>query len=183
MSTSAPLRPPPPPSCASFPGKTEGTVTGPGVVSGGNTFYPVTIGGTTGYLAGSYLQRITATATPSRTRTPTATVVGSTVRYTSDDVNMRTGPGTNYGKVATIPKGTRVNITGTPRRSGGIDWYPVVVNGVGSGWMAGSFLKPCRPFRGRTAQSLELRCRGASPSLPDSSPPVPAASLPARPGS
>ena len=91
--------------------------------SGSNTFYPVSISGFTGYLASSYLQRITATATPSRTRTPTATVVGTTVRYTKDNVNMRTGPGTGYRKIATNSKGTRMNITGTPRRSGGIDWY------------------------------------------------------------
>ena len=129
-----------------IPSKTEGTVTGPGVVSGSNTFYPVTIGGSTGYLAGSYLQRIGATATPSRTRTPTATVVGSTVRYTTNNVNLRKGPGTSYSIVATIPKGTRVNITGTPRRSGGIDWYPVIINGVGSGWMAGSLLTAIPPL-------------------------------------
>ena len=129
-----------------IPGKTEGIVTGPGVKSGSNTFYPVSISGFTGYLASSYLQRITATATPSRTSTPTATVVGTTVRFTTDNVNMRTGPGTGYSKVATIPKGTRINITGTPRRSGGIDWYPVILNGVGSGWMAGSFLTAIPPI-------------------------------------
>ncbi len=129
-----------------IPSKTEGTVTGPGVRSGGNTFYPVTIGGLSGYLAGSYLQRITATATPSRTRTPTPTVVGIPVRYTTDNVNMRTGPGTGYRKIATISKGTSVNITGTPRRSGGIDWYPVAINGVGAGWIAGSFLTAIRPI-------------------------------------
>lgn len=129
------------------PSNTEATITGAGVVSGGTTFYPVSISGyPAGYLAGSYLQRITATATPSRTRTPTATVVGTTVRYTTDDVNLRTGPGTSYRKIATIPKGTRVNITGTPRRSGGIDWYPVIINGVGSGWMAGSFLTAIPPI-------------------------------------
>ena len=146
MSTSDPLRRPHRRCCASFPGKTEGTVTGPGVVSGSNTFYPVSIGGSTGYLAGSYLQRISATATPSRTHTPTATVVGSTVRYTTDIVNLRTGPGTSYSKSPPFPKGTRVNITGTPRRSGGIDWYPVIINGVGSGWMAGSFLTAIPPL-------------------------------------
>jgi uncharacterized protein YgiM (DUF1202 family) len=129
-----------------IPGKTEGVVTGPGVKSGNNTFYPVSISGFAGYVASSYLQRITATATPSRTRTPTATVVGTTVRYTKDNVNMRTGPGTGYRKITTIPKGTRINITGTPRRNGGIDWYPVILNGVGSGWVAGSFLTAIPPI-------------------------------------
>jgi uncharacterized protein YgiM (DUF1202 family) len=111
------------------------------------TFYPVTISGyPAGYLAGSYLQRVTATAIPSRTRTPTATVVGSTVRYTTNIVNLRRGAGTSYGIVATIPKGTRVNITGTPRRVSGTDWYPIIINGVGSGWMSGAFLTPLPPL-------------------------------------
>jgi uncharacterized protein YraI len=129
------------------PANTIASVTGSGVISGGNTFYPVSISGyPAGYMAGSYLQRITATATPSRTRTPTATVVGVPVRYTTGDVNLRTGPGTGYRVIATIPENTRVNITSGPTRAGGIDWYPVVINGVGSGWMAGSFLTAIPPL-------------------------------------
>ena len=127
------------------PSSTAGTITGPGVVSGGNTFYPIAVSGyPSGYVAASYLQRITATAT--RTRTPTATVVGVRVRYTTDIVNLRRGPGTSYGIAATLPKGTRVNITGTPTRVSGADWYPVIVNGVGSGWISGSFLTASPPL-------------------------------------
>jgi uncharacterized protein YraI len=129
-----------------IPSSAVGVVTGAGVVSGGNTFYPVIISGTSGYMAGAYLQRVTATAVPTRTRTPTATVVGISVRYTTHDVNMRTGPGTSYGIVATIPKGTRLNITGAPRRVSGVDWYPVVINGIGSGWMSGAFLTAIPPL-------------------------------------
>lgn len=122
-------------------------MTGPGVVSGGIAFYPVTISGyPAGYLAGSYLQRISATATPSRTRTPTATVVGSTVRYTTGNVNLRKGPGTNYAKVAMLPEGTRVNITGASRKVNGVTWYPIIVNNVGSGWVSGAFLTTLPPL-------------------------------------
>ncbi len=130
-----------------MPNGTQGTITGPGVVSGGNTFYPINISGyPAGYVAASYLARITSTATPTRTRTPTATVVGNTVRYTTGEVNLRTGPGTGYRVIATIPENTRVNITSAPRRVDGIDWYPVVINGVGSGWMAGSLLTAIPPL-------------------------------------
>jgi D-alanyl-D-alanine carboxypeptidase len=129
------------------PSNTTAAITGPGIVSGGNTFYPVTISGyPSGYLAGAYLQRIGATATPSRTGTATATVVGNTVRYTTANVNLRTGPGTSYRIVATIPEGTRVNITGAVRRVSGTDWYPIIVNGVGSGWMSGAYLTPLLPI-------------------------------------
>jgi uncharacterized protein YgiM (DUF1202 family) len=129
-----------------IPSQTVGVVTGPGVVSGRYVFYPVTISGTTGYLAGSYLQRIAATAVPTRTGTSTATVVGVTWRYTTQNLNLRSGPGTSYRIVATIPKGTRVNITGAPRRISGVDWYPIIINGIGSGWMSGAYLTATPPL-------------------------------------
>jgi uncharacterized protein YraI len=129
------------------PSNTVATITGPGIQSGGHTFYPVTINGApAGYLAGTYLQRLSATATPSRTRTPSPTVVGTTVRYTTNNVNLRSGPGTSYRIIATLPKGSRVNITGTPTRVSGTDWYPVIINGVGSGWMSGAFLTLLPPL-------------------------------------
>ncbi|TXG82525.1 MAG: hypothetical protein E6R14_06595 [Thermomicrobiales bacterium] len=122
-----------------IPSKTTGTVTGPGVTSGGVMFYPISISGyPTGYVAGSYLQRVTVSASP--TRTPSPTVACVTIRYTTANVNLRSGPGTNYRRIATILEGTQVNLTGAPRRINGTDWYPVVINGVGSGWISGAFL-------------------------------------------
>jgi len=121
------------------PSKTTGVITGPGVVSSGMTFYPISISGyPAGYIAGPYLQRVTVSASPTRTSTPT--VAGVTIRYTTANVNLRSGPGTSYRRIATILEGTAVNITGAPRRVNGTDWYPVAINGVGSGWISGAFL-------------------------------------------
>lgn len=126
---------------------TYGTVTGAPVSSGGNLFYPVRFEGyAPGYMVSTYLQRVTTTPTPTRTPTPSPTVAGTLSRWTTDDVNMRSGPGTGYRVVTMLPKGSRVAITGAPRRSGGLDWYPVRVNGTGDGWIAGKFLSATPPL-------------------------------------
>ena len=124
-----------------LPSKTIGQVTGPGVKSGSTTFYPVRFDGRpAGYVASSYLQRVTSTPTATRTSSPSPTVGSVPLRWTTSDVNMRSGAGAGYRIVATLPEGSRVTITGNPKRSGGYDWYPVTAYGIGSGWIAGKFL-------------------------------------------
>lgn len=130
-----------------LPSKTIGQVTGPGVKSGSTTFYPVLFDGRpAGYVASSYLQRVTSTPTATRMASPSPTVGSVPLRWTTSDVNMRSGAGTGYRVVSKIPQGTRVNIIGTPKRSGGYDWYPVAVYGIGNGWIAGKFLSPTPPL-------------------------------------
>ena len=48
--------------------------------------------------------------------------------------------------LATLPKGARVAVTGNPKRSGGYDWYPVSIVGIGSGWIAGKYLTAIPPL-------------------------------------
>ncbi len=124
-----------------LPSKTIGQITGDGVRSGSNVFYPVLFDGRpAGFVAGEYLQLVSATPTPSRTVSPTPTLAGVPIRFTTANLNMRTGPGTGYKIKATLPKGTRVSLTGPSQRSGGFDWYPVAINGIGTGWVAGKYL-------------------------------------------
>jgi uncharacterized protein YgiM (DUF1202 family) len=130
-----------------LPAKAIGQITGAGVSSGGTVFYPVIFAGRpSGYVAGSYLQRVTATPSPTRTVSPTPTIAGNPLRWTTDNVNMRSGPGSGYRIVVTLPEDTRVSIIGAPRRNGGYDWYPVAVFGHGTGWIAGKFLTAIFPI-------------------------------------
>jgi hypothetical protein len=130
-----------------LPTNAIGEVTGPGVPSGSNVFYPVVFDGQpSGYVTGTYLRAVGATPTATRTLTPSPTVAGSPLRWTTSNVNMRSGAGTGYRVVATLPQGTRVSVIGAPKRSGGYDWYPVAVNGIGSGWVAGKFLSIIPPL-------------------------------------
>ena len=132
---------------AVMPTNAYGTITGSPVSSGGNTFYPVRFDGDAlGYITSTYLQRVTTTPEPTRTLTPSPTVAGNPSRWTTDNVNMRSGPGTGYRVIATIPENTRIAVTGVPKRSGGYDWYPVAINGTGNGWIAGKFLSTTPPL-------------------------------------
>ncbi|MCA9858429.1 MAG: SH3 domain-containing protein [Thermomicrobiales bacterium] len=131
---------------AVLPKKAAGTITGPGVSSGGRVFYPIQVAGyPVGYVASSYLKQISAVPTASRTPTPSPTVAGVPIRYTTHNVNLRSGPGTNYRSIAVLSKDTRVTIIGVSKRSGGYDWYPVLVADVGQGWIAGKYLTMLGP--------------------------------------
>jgi uncharacterized protein YraI len=126
-----------------LPTNVSGTITGSPVSSDGYTFYPVQFGGyPAGYVASAYLRLAAATSIP----TPSPTVAGNPSRWTTDAVNFRTGPGTGYDVIVTLEPGTLVVVMGVPQHSGGYDWYPVAINGVGNGWIAGSFLSITPPL-------------------------------------
>lgn len=137
------------------PNGTRGAITGSPVVAGRYTWYPVKMEGfAAGWIAGSFLTALNITATPesgasaTATRTPTRTPtsvagaipIGSTVRTTAN-LRMRTGPGTSYGSVATLPNGAQGTVTGAPTSSGGFTWYPVNFPGYGTGYSAGEYLE------------------------------------------
>ena len=52
------------------------------------------------------------------------------------DLNLRTGPGTNYGRIAAMPGGAIVDVRGCTR---GYSWCRVYWNGY-EGWAASSYL-------------------------------------------
>jgi hypothetical protein len=129
-----------------LPANAFGHVTGAGVSSGGTIFYPVLFDGQPGgYVAGKYLRQAAAAPTPTRTVIPTATIAGIPTRWTTNSLNMRSGAGTGYRIIAKLPKGARVTVTGNPKRSGGYDWYPVTIDGIGSGWVVGKYLTAIPP--------------------------------------
>lgn len=92
-------------------------------------FYKVTYGGTTGWASASYLSAVSTTPAPAPAPAPATSYV-----KTVANLNMRTGPSTGYGILATIPVGTRVQTSGM---SGG--WYKVIYNG-NTGWVAGTYV-------------------------------------------
>lgn len=63
------------------------------------------------------------TATPTTTPTPTATVSG--VIRSSQNVNLREGPGTDYRVVANISPGTELGVLGIQTDARGQDWYKI----------------------------------------------------------
>lgn len=67
---------------------------------------------------------------------PTQSQTCSPTALTTASVNLRTGPGTNYALISTMPPATQVPVTG---RNANGSWYQVVFNGQ-QGWASAQYL-------------------------------------------
>lgn len=94
------------------------------VLSSANGWANVNYGGKTGYVSTSYL---------------TGTAPGVTVRYTTANLNMRSGPGTSYSIILTIPRGSQVEVLGS---AGG--WAKVNYGGR-TGYVSEAYLSSTPP--------------------------------------
>jgi uncharacterized protein YraI len=66
-------------------------------------------------------------------------VVGDTVKVTAG-LYLRTGPGTGYGVITTMPTGTVCTVKGGPTVANGLTWYKLTTP-YGEGWAAGEYLE------------------------------------------
>jgi uncharacterized protein YraI len=64
---------------------------------------------------------------------------GDTFRVT-EALNLRSGAGTGFGIVATLPVGTTGTITASSRSANGYTWWPVRTS-YGSGWVVQDFIR------------------------------------------
>lgn len=69
------------------------------------------------------LTSIPPTVTPTLTLTPTPTVQG--VIRSTENVNLRSGPGTNYEVMVSVPPGTQLGVLGIQIDSQDREWYKV----------------------------------------------------------
>ncbi|WP_404290658.1 D-alanyl-D-alanine carboxypeptidase family protein [Glutamicibacter arilaitensis] len=95
----------------------------------------VTYKSKTGWVSGTYL---TNTSTPKKSKPKTESTPKKKVqtKYTTANLNMRAGNSTNKKIILTIPKGKKVEITGS-KKSG---WYPVKYKSK-KGWVSGTYLR------------------------------------------
>ena len=73
--------------------------------------------------------------------------VGGVATVNADaGLRVRSGPGTNYDPVTTLPPGTVVDVIGGPERADSFTWWQIrfalADGGQGEGWVAGDFLDP-----------------------------------------
>ena len=62
------------------------------------------------------------------------------VKYvTTTSLNVRSGPGTAYKRVATLPKGANVGFLESAKDASGIDWYRIAYGNV-TGWVSSVYL-------------------------------------------
>lgn len=88
----------------------------------------------------------------------------SAVVYTPGDVlNLRSGPGRDYGVKGVLAHGTAVSVLSAPQVSDGLTWVKVSTAAYGEGWVAADFLskdtaKPATPSgAGPVAPVLQFR--------------------------
>ena len=99
--------------------------------------------GTTGYMYSEYIKMdSTATAQPttqpSATAAPTQAPSGSeTAAQTTEYVNLRSGPGTNYASKGVIALGTKITVTDMSNSS----WYAVRLSNGTTGYMYSAYVK------------------------------------------
>ena len=97
-------------------------------------WFAVSIGQTMGFIHGAYLTQgvpeIDAKAGPG-------------VRYTLDQVRLRSGPGTSYRTIDILPLGIRLDFTGEVQGS-----YAKVFSSYGNGWVAAQYIGPTAPSGG-----------------------------------
>lgn len=95
------------------------------VLDSSNGWDKVVYNGNTGWCSSTYLSASSAPAAP------VASTLFKAAKY---NLNMRTGPGTGYAKILTIPAGGKVQVVGS---SGG--WDKIVYNGY-VGWASSDYL-------------------------------------------
>ena len=94
-----------------------------------NGWYKVELNGTVGYMSASYLS-----VTPTPTSTSTTKTYTGKLNTGGSSLNMRSGPGTGYSKVGSIPASATLTITGSEN-----GWYKTSYNGV-SGYVSGNYV-------------------------------------------
>ena len=105
------------------------TIEGKETNSAGNLWYKITYNGKTGYLYSQYVTVNAESVTPDTSgdsaEEKTAEVITFQLGTTTADegLNVRKGPGTNYGRISLLSKGTSVTIIGSEKAGNGKLWY------------------------------------------------------------
>lgn len=62
-----------------------------------------------------------------------------THKVTNQSLNMRSGAGTNFGVITSLPVGTRLRINSGPVANQGYQWYNITAENKGTGWVVNGF--------------------------------------------
>lgn len=121
------------------------TITGKAQDSAGTWWYRTTYNGKTGYLCSTFVKTKTSSGAVESTQQDTGKVnVGSSV------LNVRKGPGTNYGVIGTLKNGTAVNISANAKDSAGTVWYKISYNGT-YGYVSSEYIAVDKNDSGNTS--------------------------------
>ena len=106
----------------------------------GQKWYNVEVKGKKGWIIGTYAKPVSKVTTTTKKTTTTKTAAPKYyVLVTGNNVNVRSGTGTNYGVVTTVQKGQELTYLGV-KTVNGQKWYNVEVKGK-KGWIIGTYAK------------------------------------------
>ena len=108
--------------------------------SNGQKWYQIQFTGSKkGWVISKYAKYKAATATTAKTSAAGHTV--KMVQITGSAVNIRSGAGTSYSKLATVKKGSRYDYLAQKKDSSGKLWYQIRLNASKKGWVIGRYSK------------------------------------------
>lgn len=101
-----------------------------------STWYQINVGGQLGWVSGNFVTISNNTNIPANgNATPAPGSTGLIVTATPYTVNIRSGPGTQFSRLATIPAGQTAQVVG---RTANNQWWQVNYNGI-VGWTSAQF--------------------------------------------
>ncbi|MEG0829695.1 MAG: SH3 domain-containing protein [Anaerovoracaceae bacterium] len=101
--------------------------------SKGSKWYRITYNSKSGYISSSYV--IVA-----KTPTSSTTAVNKKAKIKNGPLNVRSGAGTNYGKLGTIAKGKTIKVTTKTKNNKGEYWYKFKYSGAKYGYVLSSYV-------------------------------------------
>lgn len=118
-----------------MPTGTVCTVVGGPTGANGYSWYQVDTPYGRGWAAGEFLEKTSGTTPP-----PSGGFAAGEKVAVTAGLYLRTGPGTGYSVITTMPTGTICTIVSGPNPANGYTWYQVDT-AYGRGWCAGEYLK------------------------------------------
>lgn len=110
------------------------TITGKTKASNGSIWYRLTYNGTNGYVLSTYVK-----TSPSVPEVTAVSNLKGTVKA-SGGLNVRSGPGTSYGRLGILADGKVFTVTGKTKASYGTIWYQLTYSGK-KGYVSSKYVK------------------------------------------
>lgn len=113
-----------------------GTITGGPGNANGFVWWNVQTSAGTGWVIEDALVEGTGTTPPPTGELP----AGTEVRVNSNNLRMRSGPGTGNSVLAVLPTGAQLTVVSGPAIGSGFSWYQARSATYGTGWVADEFI-------------------------------------------
>jgi|GEM_PF-2361658 len=116
-------------------------------------WFQIDASGTQGWVAAAYTSLVTSHGCTSGDPNPlptTGIIVGDVLQVTDGPLNLRTGPGTGYSTIASMPLNTKALVVAGPTNADGYTWHQIDTR-YGLGWAAVAYMAETSSYVNRLA--------------------------------